>query len=87
MFTDGDYVTTVPRQLQTIDRYRPFPMHLYLILRFRPCVTSAELAAVTGPEVMLLRLVLLGENIFEISLRDCLFEFGFPFGQVRKRIS
>ena len=44
-------------------------------------MTSAELAAVTGPEVMLLRLVLLGENIFEISLRDCLFEFGFPFGQ------
>lgn len=47
-------------------------------------MTSAELAAVTGPEVMLLRLVLLGENIFEISLRDCLFEFGFPFGQVKQ---
>jgi hypothetical protein len=45
-------------------------------------VTSAELAAVTGPEVIMLRLVLLGENLFEICLNQCIFEFGFPFGQV-----
>ena len=31
---------------------------------------------------MILRLVIIGENIFEICLGQCLFEFGFPFGQV-----
>ena len=31
---------------------------------------------------MILRLVVIGENIFEICLGQCLFEFGFPFGQV-----
>ena len=31
---------------------------------------------------MILRLVVIGENIFEICLSQCLFEFGFPFGQV-----
>ena len=38
---------------------------------------------------MILRLVVIGENIFEICLSQCLFEFGFPFGQValsRKRL-
>ena len=45
-------------------------------------ITSAELAAVTGPEIMILRLVLLGENVFEICLPQCIFDFGFPFGQV-----
>ena len=50
--------------------------------RFEPSIKSAELAAVTGPEIMILRLVVNGENIFEICLGQCLFEFGFPFGQV-----
>ena len=50
--------------------------------RFEPSIKSAELAAVTGPEIMILRLVIIGENIFEICLGQCLFEFGFPFGQV-----
>ena len=36
----------------------------------------------TGPEIMILRLVLLGENVFEICLPQCIFDFGFPFGQV-----
>ena len=51
--------------------------------RFEPSIKSAELAAVTGPEIMILRLVIIGENIFEICLGQCLFEFGFPFGQVQ----
>ena len=50
--------------------------------RFEPSIKSAELAAVTGPEIMILRLVIIGENIFEICLGQCLFEFGFPFAQV-----
>ena len=50
--------------------------------RFEPSIKGAELAAVTGPEIMILRLVVIGENIFEICLGQCLFEFGFPFGQV-----
>jgi hypothetical protein len=50
--------------------------------RFEPSITSAELAAVTGPEIMILRLVIIGENLFEICLGQCIFEFGFPFGQV-----
>ena len=48
-------------------------------------MSSAELAAVTGPEVMILRLVIIGENIFEVCLGQCLFDFGFPFGQVNRR--
>jgi len=52
-----------------------------VITRFQPSVSSAELAAVTGPEVMILRLVIIGENIFEVCLSQCLFDFGFPFGQ------
>merc|ERR1719319_938821 len=64
----GEYVSTVPRKLD-------------VITRFQPSVSSAELAAVTGPEVMILRLVIIGENIFEVCLSQCLFDFGFPFGQ------
>merc|ERR1719319_936773 len=64
----GEYVSTVPRKLE-------------VITRFQPSVSSAELAAVTGPEVMILRLVIIGENIFEVCLSQCLFDFGFPFGQ------
>ena len=47
---------------------------------FRPQIKTAELASVTGPEVMILRLALEGENISEISLSFCCFDFGFPFG-------
>ena len=56
-----------------------------MITRFQPSVSSAELAAVTGPEVMILRLVIIGENIFEVCLSQCLFDFGFPFGQVNRK--
>ena len=47
---------------------------------FRPRVVRAELASLTGPELVILRLALEGENIAEISLPFCIFDFGFPFG-------
>lgn len=33
---------------------------------------------------MLLRLVIIGENVFEVCLQDCMFDLGFPFGQVKR---
>ena len=30
---------------------------------------------------MILRLVLVGQNLFQICLPSCVFQFGFPFGQ------
>ena len=47
---------------------------------FTPRIVKAELASVTGPEVVILRLALEGENIAEISLPFCIFDFGFPYG-------
>ena len=47
---------------------------------FTPRVVRAELASVTGPELSILRLALEGENLAEISLPFCIFDFGFPFG-------
>ena len=90
-YIDGEYVMTVPRKLELISRYNRsfFAVKSLRSCRFEPSITSAELAAVTGPEIMILRLVVIGENIFEICLSQCLFEFGFPFGQValsRKRL-
>ena len=64
----GDNVITIVRKIELIEN-------------FKPSLQSAELAAVTGPEIMILRLVLVGENIFQICLPECSFEFGFPFGQ------
>merc|ERR1711892_180659 len=64
----GDNVITIVRTIEEIGN-------------FKPSLQSAELAAVTGPAIMILRLVLVGENIFQICLGQCLFQFGFPFGQ------
>ena len=66
-------VTTVPRTIQLWDT-------------FRPVLDQAELASVTGHEVMVLRLALTGRNIYEICLQNCMFEFGFPFGQMENSV-
>ena len=55
---------------------------IFFCFRFQPKIDSAELAAVNGPDVTLLRLVIKGKNIFPVCLDQCRFEFGFPFGQV-----
>ena len=66
-------VTTVPRTIQLWDS-------------FRPVLDQAELASVTGHEVMVLRLALTGRNIYEICLQNCMFEFGFPFGHMENSV-
>jgi len=64
----GDNVITIARKIEEIET-------------FKPSLQSAELAAVTGPAIMILRLVLVGENIFQICLGQSSFQFWFPFGQ------
>ena len=52
-----------------------------LIQDFEPKIHSAELATVESQDVTMLRLVLIGENLFQIYLPNCSFDFGFPFGK------
>ena len=65
---DGDEVSTIPRTIQDVDV-------------FYPTIDKAELTTVTGLEIMILRLSLVGKNISEICLPWCVFQFGFPFGK------
>ena len=49
---------------------------------YAPVVHSAELVAVTSTtQDTVLRLVLIGQNIFQICLAESSFDLGFPFGR------
>ncbi|XP_075241655.1 uncharacterized protein LOC142336627 [Convolutriloba macropyga] len=71
-FDDGALtVHTCPRTIQEV-------------LIFDPKLHSIELATVKCQDVTQLRLVLIGENLFQIYLPRCSFDLGFPFGVSEK---